>query len=70
MEAYGKQIDILVFASLVLSKNNTQCESCELSFIWGKVRMIAWDTVSWIALRNPYKEVGGNQYICDFGEGR
>ena len=41
MEAYGKQIDILVFASLVLSKNNTQCESCELSFIWGKVRTTA-----------------------------
>ena len=59
MEAYGKQIDILVFASLVLSKNNTQCESCELSFIWGKVRMIAWDTVSWIALEESLQRGGG-----------
>ena len=49
---------------------NAQRESCELSFIWGKMRIIARETVFQIALRNCSKEVGGGgQYICDFGEG-
>ena len=42
----------------------------ELGFIWGKMRTIAWDIASQIALRNCSKEVGAeSQYICDFGEG-
>ena len=39
-------------------KLNTQIESCELSFIWGKMNTIAWDTVFQIALRNCFKETG------------
>ena len=34
-----------------LKKKKTQRESCELSFIWGKMRTIAQETVSQIALR-------------------
>ena len=34
-----------------------QYKGCELSFIWGKMRTVAWDTVSPIALRNYSEEV-------------
>ena len=40
-------------------KKNVQRESCELSFIWGKMRTIAWETAFRIALRNCSKEVTG-----------
>ena len=40
-------------------KKNAQCESYELSFIWGKMRTLAWETAFQIALRNCYEEVGG-----------
>ena len=33
-------------------KNKAQRESCDLSFIWGKMRTIAWETASQIVLRN------------------
>ena len=46
-----------------------QCKSCELSFIWGKMRIIAQEAVLQRALRNCSKEVGEkSQYIYDFGE--
>ena len=35
-----------------LKKKNAQCESCELSFIWGKRKTTAWETAFQIALRN------------------
>ena len=38
-------------------KKNAQCESCELSFIWGKMWTIAWETVPQLAPRNCSKEV-------------
>ena len=55
----------------LLTKYNAQGERCEFSFIWGKMRTIAWETASQIALRNSSKEVEGAKvsYICDFGEG-
>ena len=37
---------------------NAQRESCELSFIWGKMRTIAQETASQLALSNCSKEVG------------
>ena len=45
-----------------------------VSFIWGKMRTIAWETKFQPALRNCSKEVGGmvwgeGQYICDFRRG-
>ena len=40
-------------------QKNAQCESCELSFIWGKMRTAARETAPQIALRNSSKEVGG-----------
>ena len=41
------------------TKNKTQHKSCELYFIWGKMRTIAWETASQRALRNCSKEVRG-----------
>ena len=38
-------------------------ESCELSFIWGKMRTIARETAFQTALRNCSKEVGGKVSI-------
>ena len=49
-------------------KKKAQCESCELSFIWGQIRTIAQETASQIPLRKCPEEVAG-RYICDFGEG-
>ena len=42
-----------------------------VSFIWGKMRTIAWETKFQVALRNCSKEVGGRggQYICDLIKG-
>ena len=36
-----------------LLKKDTQCESCQLSFTWGKMRTAAWETLPQIALRGP-----------------
>ena len=44
-------------------KKNTQCESCELSFIWDKMRTLAQETASQIALRNCSKEIVGKVSI-------
>lgn len=54
------------------TEKKAQHESCELNLTWGKMRTIAWETVSQIPLRNRWKERGrgGAQYICDLGEGR
>ena len=40
-------------------KKKAQHESCELSFIWGKMRNIAWETAFQMVLRNCSKEVVG-----------
>ena len=51
-------------------KKNAQRESCELSFIWGKMRTIGWETTFQVALRNCSKEVGGKvSVIYGFSEG-
>ena len=39
-------------------KKEAQCESCELSFIGGKMRAIDWETAFQGTLRNCSKEVG------------
>ena len=48
-----------------------QNENC--SFIWGKMRTVAWETASQRGLRNYFKllqrDRGKGQYTCDFGEG-
>ena len=49
-------------------KKKAQHESCELSFIWGKMRTIAQETASQMALRNCSKG-GGGSVIYDFSEG-
>ena len=36
---------------------------CELSFIWGKIRMIAWETAPQKVLRDCSKEAGGKDSI-------
>ena len=46
------------------TEKNAQYESCELSFIWGKMRTVAHEAAPQIALRGCSKEVvGGGQYI-------
>ena len=46
------------------TKKDTQLESCELSFIWGKMRTAAQEAAPQIALRDCSKEVvGEGQYI-------
>lgn len=46
------------FGFMFVNWKNAQCESYELNFIWGKIRTIAWETASQIALRNCSEEVG------------
>ena len=54
--------DILSHNTLLLhvdQKKKAQCESCELSFIWGQMRTIAQETASQIPLRKCPEEVAG-----------
>ena len=61
--------DTKFFTSLLQSgfcwlKKDVHLESCELSFIWGKMRTAAWEAASQIALRDCSKvAVGESQYI-------
>ena len=50
--------------AITVSKKDAQLERCELSFIWGKMRMAAGEATSQIALRDCSKAaVGESQYI-------
>ena len=51
--------------NIVNFKKSAQCESCELSFIWGKMRTAAQETASQIALRNYLKEARGKVSIYE-----
>ena len=44
-------------------KKNAQLESCELSFIWGKMGTITRERASQIALRNCSKEIRGRSVL-------
>ena len=51
-------------------KKTSQSESCELSFIWGKMRTAVQQTTPQIALRDCSKETGlGAEDVCDSDEG-
>ena len=50
-------------AILLSAKNNAQCESWELSFIWGKMRSIAWKTAFQLTLRSSSKAAAGRSYM-------
>ena len=47
-----------IFTSYVSPKRDAQLESCELSFIWGKMRTAAWETAPQIALKDFSEEAG------------
>ena len=49
---------------ILLTKKDVQLESCELSFIWGKMRTVGQEAASRTALRDCSKvAVGKGQYI-------
>ena len=60
-----KDMSMLPSINLILSiKKDVQLESCELSFIWSKMRTAARKAASQIALRDCSKvAVGESQYI-------
>ena len=58
------------FFFILTEKKKAPGESYELSFIWGKMRIIAQEAVFQISLRNCSKEVGESQDICDLVRGR
>ena len=47
-------------------KKNVQLESCELSFIWGKMRTAAQETASQVALRDCSKVAVGESQCVRF----
>ena len=49
--------------NMMSTLKNAQRESCELSFIWGKMRTAARETAFQMALRNCSREVGGKVSI-------
>ena len=53
----------------MLTKKDVQCESCELSFIWGKMRIAAQEIALQLVLRDCSKEAVGEGQLEDFGEG-
>ena len=54
-----------MFFNVCQLKKNAQHESCELNFIWGKMRTTTWETDSQVALRSCSEEVqeGASVYI-------
>ena len=49
---------------MVSTEKHVQLESCELSFIWGKIKTVAQEAASHRALRDCSKvAVGESQYI-------
>ena len=44
-------------------KKKAQCESCELSFLWAKLRTVAREIASQLVLRNFSEAVGGKVSI-------
>ena len=49
---------------IMSTKKDIQLKSCELSFIWGKMRTAAQEAATQIALRDCSKAaVGESQYI-------
>ena len=66
--------DTKFFTSLLQSgfcwlKKDVHLESCELSFIWGKMRTAAWEAASQIALKDCSKAAVGESRYISFGEG-
>ena len=57
----GSPLWVTLLVAIKLS--NAQHESCELSFIWGKMRTIAWEIAFQVVLRNCSKEVVGKVKI-------
>lgn len=53
----------------VNEKINQQSNQEMEIFIWAKLRIITWKTVSQRTLRTVLKRQGGGQCTCDFGEG-
>ena len=54
---------MVLYSSFGLNKKDAQLESCELSFIWGKMRTAAWEAASLITLRDCSKAaVGEGQF--------
>ena len=44
-------------------KENAQCESYELSFIWGNMKTAAWETEPQIVLRDCSKDVWAKESV-------
>ena len=53
----------------VLTKIDVQLESCELSFIWGKMKTATWGAAPQSALRDCSKAAVGESRYIKFGEG-
>ena len=51
------------------TKTDAQLESCELSFIWGKMRTAAREAASQRALKDCSKAAVGEGQYTGFGEG-
>ena len=50
-------------------KKYAQHESCQSTFIWGKMRTLSWETESQKTLRDCSEEVREGQYTCDLVKG-
>ena len=50
-------------------KKNAECESCELCFIWGKMRTAAWENNTSGSSKKLFQRGRGKgQYTGEFGE--
>ena len=54
----------MIIDNIMSTEKDVQLETCELSFIWGKMRTVAQEAASPIALRDCSKAaVGDGPYI-------
>ena len=60
---------LLILKILSTKKKDVQLESCDLSFIWCKMRTAAREAASQIALRDCSKAAMRESHYISFGEG-
>ena len=55
----GWQFLAFLSCHLKTKQKKVQCDSCELSFVWGKIRTRTWETAFQMALKNCSQDVRG-----------
>ena len=53
---------------MCVREKNAQCERCELSSVWDRMRAVAHETASQTSLRNSLEKIEGRSVSVCFGQ--